>query len=110
MLEAQSAGAAGLEGSQSCGTMRTKPQPQGWGRLTPSLALGWRKRRVRKAGPTPGEQSQQLPGPVSLAHFYHEAGGAIISPFSFPHAGSGCCYSWPSVMFVVSEPLLRAGP
>lgn len=65
-MEARSAGAAGLEGSQSCGTLRTEPQPRGWGRIAPSLALGWRKRRVRKADPTPGEHSQQLPGPVPL--------------------------------------------
>lgn len=63
-MEAQSAGAAGLEGSQSCETVRT--EPQGRGRLAPNLAQGWRKRRVRKAGPTLREQSQQLPDPVPL--------------------------------------------
>lgn len=65
-MEARSAGAAGLEGSQSCGTVRTEPQLQGWGRIAPSLALGWRNRRVRKADPTLGEHSQQLPGPGPL--------------------------------------------
>lgn len=80
MLEAQSAMAAGLEGSQSYGTVRTEPKPQGWGRLAPSLALGWRKRRVRKAGPTPGEQ---LPGSVSwpTSTIRQEEQSSHCSPF-----------------------------
>lgn len=97
---------AGLECWQSYGTARIEPQSQGWGRIVPTPALGWRKTMVRKADPCVPviQHGPAAPRSCARARFCRKARGAIfISQLSLPSAMSGCCYLLPSVIFAVSK-------